>query len=122
MICETRAGVIPMTRSLRVSFVRAGLAALAVVACATETPIPAPSVASSEKQEPGPTEFHNVVKVSAVVKSIDQKTRVVTLRRADEVRNPQHFDVAGLLPRAARRAGLESGGAPARSAQAHRRS
>jgi Cu/Ag efflux protein CusF len=66
---------------IRVSLVAAGLAGL--VACATETPVPEPSVSTSERQSPGSAERQNIVKVSAAVEEIDHSSRDVTLRRAD---------------------------------------
>ena len=77
-----------VSQPIRLSFLTVGLAALvAVAACKTaETPVPEPSVASSEKQAPGHVERQNVVRVSAVVDSVDHETRMVTLRRADDSR------------------------------------
>jgi hypothetical protein len=75
-----------MTRHTRLAFSTAGLAALvAVVGCqtTTKTPVPEPSVATTEKQAPGHVERQNVIKVSAVVEDIDHDTRMVTLRRSD---------------------------------------
>ena len=75
-----------------------GLCALAMFACSspTQTP-PPPSVNTTDINVPGHATREQVVKVSAVVEAIDQKTRMVTLRdsegktitfRADEaVRN-----------------------------------
>jgi hypothetical protein len=75
-----------------------GLCAFMLVACSspTQTP-PPPSVNTTDVNVPGHATREEVVKVSAVVESIDQKTRQVTLRdsegktitfRADEaVRN-----------------------------------
>jgi Cu/Ag efflux protein CusF len=66
---------------IRVSLLAAGLVGL--VACAAETPVPQPSVSTSERQSPGSAERQNVVKISAAVEKIDHSSRVVTLRRAD---------------------------------------
>ena len=67
------------------SFVASLVALVTLAACqTTQTPVPEPSVASSEKQAPGRVERQNVIKVSAVVDEIDHDTRMVTLRRSDD--------------------------------------
>ena len=76
-----------MQQRIRISFLAAGpVALLALAACqtTTETPVPEPRVATTERQAPGRVERENVVKVSAVVDEIDHGTRMVTLRRSDD--------------------------------------
>ena len=66
-------------------------------ACAKTTPPPAPVVAADVQESPGTVSAQQAVTVTATVKKIDQKSRIVTLlgpdgqeivfRAGDEVRN-----------------------------------
>ena len=59
---------------------------VALQACAAKQPLPAPpppTVSVSESQTPGGGEMQQTITATAVVKKIDQKTRMVTLKGSD---------------------------------------
>src|SRR5262245_14255524 len=74
-----------MTKSMRSVAMAVSMAALA--ACASKTTPPAASTAQAPSPAPTPvtsgTISEGTVRAEATVESIDQKTRKVTLRRAD---------------------------------------